>query len=329
MKNKTKRFLKSIALVSVAVSSLTVMGSCGESGGSDSLKVAVIGKKQSEGSSYWSIIRKGAEDAGAEAGIEVTYEGPAEAVNLEQQIALVNKYVDEGYNAIVIAPVDKDAVNDAINAAGEKGIPVLAIDSDATAEQKKTCISTDNLAGGDAAGKAAVDLIGSGGKVAVITDSETAQNTLDRVKGFTAKAEAESIEVFDVKYCNSDRAESKALAEEMLDSEGGADIKLMFGANESSTLGICDVIAERGLGDEISVVGFDCSDEVVSFMKDGVIDATIVQNPYNMGYLGVKNAQKLCGGESVSSVIDTGVTRVTLDNLEDKDIQFLINPLGN
>ena len=64
-------------------------------------------------------------------------------------------------------------------------------------------------------------------------------------------------------------------------------------------------------------------------MNKNVIDATVVQNPYNMGYLGVKNAQKICNKESVSSAIDTGVTRVTLDNLNDKDIQFLINPLGN
>ncbi|MBR1593101.1 MAG: substrate-binding domain-containing protein [Ruminococcus sp.] len=325
MKKNTKKFLKGILLVSLALSSAAAFGGCGKSG---SLKVAVIGKKLSEGSSYWSIIRKGAEDAGAETGIDVVYDGPQEAVNLEQQIALINKYVDEGYSAIVIAPVDKDAVNDAINAAGEK-IPVIAIDSDATAENKKTCISTDNVIGGEAAAGAAIKLIGSEGKVGIISDSESAQNTLDRIKGFTDKAESENIEVYDVQYCNSDRETSKKLAGEMLDSEGGADINLMFGANESSTLGICDAVKERNLEDTVSVVGFDCSNDVVNFMREGVIDATTVQNPYNMGYLGVKYAQKSCNGETIESVVDTGVTIVNPDNLDDEDIKFLINPLGN
>lgn len=328
MKNKTKRFLKNVLLVSLALSSVSIMGGCG-SKKNDSLKIAVLSKKQAEVSNYWKIIKKGSEDAGKEIGAEVIFDAPQDPANLEQQIELVNKYANEGVSAIVIAPIDKDALNDSLNAASENGIPIIAIDSDTNAESKKTCISTDNYAGGKTAGKAAADIAGGDIKAFIVSDSETAQNTADRIRGFTEAASDGNIEVSDVQYCDSDRGKAKGIALGAIKADDKNEIKVMFGANEASTLGICDAIAEEGLEDTISVIGFDCSDDVIDFMNKNVIDATIVQNPYNMGYLGVKNAQKICNKESVSSAIDTGVTRVTLDNLDDKDIQFLINPLGN
>lgn len=327
MKNRTKRFLKSVVLVSLAVSSMTFLGGCGKSE-SDGFRVVVIGKKQSEISSYWSIIRKGAEDASKELGVNVVYDAPKDAANLEQQIKLVEQYTDEGISAIVIAPIDKDALNDAFDAADKKGIPILAIDSDTTSGAKKTCISTNNRSGGEVAANAAIDLIGDSGTVAVISDIETAENTSNRMEGFKNAIEShKGITVCDVKYCESDREKAKDMALELMDST--PDLKLMFGTNETATLGICDAVEEKGKGDEVSVIGFDCSDDVQKYMKKDIIDGTIVQNPYNMGYLGVRNAQKICKEDFVPSEIDTGVTLVNKDNMNDKDIKFLINPLGN
>ena len=105
MKNRTKRFLRSVMLASLAVTSLAVTGGCGKKESSSEIKIVVIGKKQSEVSSYWSIIRKGAEDAGTELGLNVVYVAPKDAANLKQQENLVNQYVNEDVSAIVIAPI--------------------------------------------------------------------------------------------------------------------------------------------------------------------------------------------------------------------------------
>jgi len=106
-------------------------------------------------------------------------------------------------------------------------------------------------------------------------------------------------------------------------------LKLIFGTNETATLGVCDAVKEKGKGNEVSVIGFDCSKEVQDYMADDIIDGTIVQNPYNMGYLGVRNAQKFLDGDFVPNEIDTGVTLVNKENIKDEKIKFLINPLGN
>jgi ribose transport system substrate-binding protein len=75
------------------------------------------------------------------------------------------------------------------------------------------------------------------------------------------------------------------------------------------------------------VIGFDSSDEEVSYMNGKILDGMMVQNPYNMGYLGVRNLNKILDGETIDSKIDTGVTYVDLDNLEDEETQWLLYPL--
>jgi ribose transport system substrate-binding protein len=77
----------------------------------------------------------------------------------------------------------------------------------------------------------------------------------------------------------------------------------------------------------VSVIGFDSSDEEVNYMNGKILDGMMVQNPYNMGYLGVRNLNKTLDGETIESKIDTGVTYVDLDNLNDEDTQWLLYPL--
>ena len=105
-------------------------------------------------------------------------------------------------------------------------------------------------------------------------------------------------------------------------------ISLIYGTNETSTLGVCDALEERGLAGQIKVVGFDCSPTIAEYIDKGTVNASVVQNPYNMGYLGVRYAKKLINGENISTVLDTGATLVDSENLHDENIEFLINPLN-
>ena len=83
-----------------------------------------------------------------------------------------------------------------------------------------------------------------------------------------------------------------------------------------------------GVADSVQVVGFDCPAEVIKYIDNGVLDGTMVQNPYNMGYLGVRYANKMLNGESITSLLDTGAVLVNKDNFSDDNIQLLVYPLG-
>ncbi len=106
------------------------------------------------------------------------------------------------------------------------------------------------------------------------------------------------------------------------------NLKLIYTTNQPGTVGACEAIKELGMQDKVQLVGFDYFDGADEYINSGVLDAVVTQNPYNMGYLGVRYAYKLFSGETVKHTIDTGATLVTPDNLNDEDIRFLVDPTG-
>ena len=113
------------------------------------------------------------------------------------------------------------------------------------------------------------------------------------------------------------------------DGDGVADetgIRLIYATNTNTTLGACQAIDKLNLADTVSVVGFNSSEEELAYLKTGVLDATIVQNPYTMGYLGVTYAKKLVDGDKITKNINTGVTLLTAEKNNDDYIQILLYP---
>ncbi|MDO4863882.1 MAG: substrate-binding domain-containing protein, partial [Ruminococcus sp.] len=104
------------------------------------------------------------------------------------------------------------------------------------------------------------------------------------------------------------------------------DIKVFYATNTNTTLGVCQAIDELGLADTITVVGFNSDEQELKYIRTGVLDGTIIQNPYNMGYLGVRYGIQAANGEGVAGSLDTGVTWISAKNINDDDIQILLYP---
>ena len=106
------------------------------------------------------------------------------------------------------------------------------------------------------------------------------------------------------------------------------DLAGIFAANESGAMGAAQALDAAGKGGAIKLVAFDASEEELAALRKGTIQALIVQNPFKMGYEGVKAAVDHLQGKPVVQRIDTGVTVVTLDNVDEPEIAKLLNPLG-
>ena len=145
----------------------------------------------------------------------------------------------------------------------------------------------------------------------------------------TAKVSDSKYHVVATQYCDNDLETAKLQTTAIIKNH--PEVKLIYGTNENSTTGICDAVAELGKTGEIKVIGFNASDKEVAYIQDGTLCGTIVQNPYNMGYLGVKYAASAAKGETASlqSEMITSVTLVTNENLNNEDIRFLINPVSD
>ena len=103
----------------------------------------------------------------------------------------------------------------------------------------------------------------------------------------------------------------------------------VFASNLIMAQGVGQAIAENKLGDKIKVIGFDSDENTVGFLKEGVLAGLVVQDPYRMGYDGIKTALAVSKGEKVEAFVDTGANLVTKDNMADPKIDALLNPKVN
>jgi len=301
----------------------TAMSACGEKE-NDSKQIRIIGKSQ-KNSIYWDVVNAGASAAGEELGYDVEYFAPKSEEDIDEQIALINKAVEDKIDGIVIAPINADDMNEAMQKAKNANVSVLTIDSKCSLDDM-VYIGTDNYAAGNIAGTEAAKMLKGSKEVAIIALTE--ESTLSvRWKGFEdAVSSDSSIEIVEKTYCNSDRDTAKQQALELIDKY--PDLEMLCGVNQTTTLAICEAVSEKGVSGKIKVVGYDAAESEVEYINQGVLTGTIVQNPYNIGYLGVKNVADMSDGKSISDIIDTGTTFVTADNINDEAIQLLIYPLG-
>lgn len=319
-----KRFKMPLKFAScmLAVSMMASLSACGEKDDS-SKQIRIIGKTQK--SVYWEVVKAGALSAGEELGYNVEYVAPEDESDIDGQISLINKAAEDKVDGIVIAPINADDMNNAMQNAQESGVAVITIDSKSSLDDM-VYIGTDNYAAGKIEGTKASEMLTKSKKVAIIALNE--ESTLAvRWHGFEdAVASDSGIKIVETTYCNSDKETARQQASELIDKY--PDLEMICGVNQTTTLAICETIEEKGLGGKIKVVGYDASEAEVEYINNGILTGTIVQNPYNIGYLGVKNAADMADGESISNIIDTGTTFVTADNINDDAVQLLIYPLG-
>ena len=100
----------------------------------------------------------------------------------------------------------------------------------------------------------------------------------------------------------------------------------IFTTNTNTTLGACKAVEELGLQDQVYIIGFNADPAELDYLKTGVLDGTVVQNPYNMGFFGVSYAVRAIEDSGVPYALDTGVTYVTADDLDKDSIKLLLDP---
>jgi ribose transport system substrate-binding protein len=226
----------------------------------------------------------------------------------------------------VIAASDERALVPVIESAARHGIPVTLIDSGAKTESYVSFVSTDNFQGGVTAARRMAEILGKAGNVAIVGVMPGGASTSRREEGFkeTVAKEFPGIKIVAFQYGMSDRAKSLAVTEDILTAN--PNLNGIFAPNESSSIGASQAVKMRGFGGKVKIVAFDASSSLIADLQEGVIDSLVVQNPYAMGYEGVRTLCEKLEGKTPERRIDTGVTLVTKSNLTDPKIQELLNP---
>ncbi len=276
---------------------------------------------------FWKSVEAGALQAARELDVDVIWKGPLKENDRAQQIQVVQQFIADHVDGIVLAPLDSKALLGPVRSAVHQGIPVVVCDSALEGQPGRDFVSfvaTNNKTGGILAGKELAKLLGDRGRVVLLRYMVGSASTQNREMGFEeALSSCPSVEIIsDNRYAGATAGEAQTTALNMVDQLRDADG--VFCPNESSTNGMLQALRKENLAGQIKFVGFDASPPLVEALRAGEIDALVVQNPRRMGYLGVKTLIRHLDGEPVELTIDTGVKLVTRDNLDDPEVQRMI-----
>lgn len=287
-------------------------------------RVAVIPKGTTH--VFWKAVERGAREAGAELQLDVVWKGPLQENDRMQQIQLVEQFITDGIAGLALAPLDHTALAAVVARAKAKDIPVVIFDSDLDGTPGvdfASFIATDNRAAGQLAGEHLAKLLNGKGKAVMLRYVVGSASTDARESGFSQASKAAGVELsVDNRYAGATAGEAKTTALNLMDAlrEAGG----VFCSNESATAGMLLALEQMGLAGKLRFVGFDASPPLVAALREGKIDALVVQDPRKMGALSVRTLAKLLASESVEPVIDTGAVLVTRNNMNEPAIAALL-----
>jgi ribose transport system substrate-binding protein len=329
-----------LTLLAATAASMACTGGGGGAGGASSgggsspaastLTIAVIPKGTSH--VFWQSIHAGAVKAAREVGAEVIWRGPLREDDRDSQVSEVEGFVSRGVSGIVLAPLDDSALVGPVTSATRAGIPVVIIDSGLKGGDFVSFVATDNTKGGRLGGEHLAKVLGGKGKVVMLRYAEGSASTNEREDGFLAAMKGSpGIQVVSSnQYGGADVESAYKKSETLLSNykkpDGSLSIDGIFTPNESTAFAMLRVLQDNGWAGKVRFVGFDASENLVKGLKDGQIDALVVQDPINMGYLGLKTVVAHIRGQAVEKRIDTGVRLATKENMDGADLKDVLHP---
>jgi ribose transport system substrate-binding protein len=319
-----RRFL--LALVCVA--SLACSRGGGGTSGTRKLRIAVIPKGTTH--EFWKSIHAGAVKAARELGAEVIWKGPLKEDDLKSQIDLVQRFTAQRVSGIVLAPLDSKGLRGVVKDAKQNAVPVVVVDSSLDSHDSVSYVATDNRAAGRIAGEHMSELLANKGNVVMLRYQEGSASTHEREQGFVdaIQKHPEVKLVSDNRYAGATVESAYSASESLLLAQGASQGNLqgVFAPNESSTFGMLLALDKSGLAGKLKFIGFDASEKLLAAVRADKISGLVIQNPFQMGYLGVKTMVEHLQGRSVPAVVDTGCSFVTRTDLDDPNVRARVLP---
>src|SRR5215216_1365343 len=311
---------------------LTLVAACTKTdNGKKKFTIAVIPKGTTH--EFWKSIHAGSLKAANEltaqgTEVDVIWKGPLREDDREQQIQVVEGFAAQGVSGIVLAPLDNRALVRPVSDAQRAGVPTVIIDSGLESEEIVSFVATDNRKGGSLAADRMGQLLNGKGKVLVLRYAEGSASTSEREAGFLGQMKQKFPEIQLIstdQYAGATRDTAKRASENLL-NRFGDEVQGIFTPNESSTWGMLLSLQDIGKAGKVSFVGFDSSQTFIDAINANQLHGIVVQNPFNMGYLGVRTMVDNLLGKQVSKQIDTGVMLVTKENMQSPEVQTLLHP---
>lgn len=297
----------------------------------DSYTIAVIPKGTTH--EFWKSVNAGAAKAEQELNAKgvktrIFWKGPLREDDRDQQIQVVENFTSRRVSGIVLAPLDSRALAQPVKGAVQSGVPVVVIDSDLNSDQHLSFVATDNYLGGKLAGEHMAKLLNGKGNVILLRYQVGSASTEAREKGFLdALAQHTGIRLISADQYSGPTRETGYQAAQNLLNRFGSQVDGIFCPCEPPTVAMAKALRDIGkAGGKVKMIGFDSGSASVLDLKNGDLQALVVQDPVKMGYLGVMKMVEHLQGKKIEKRIDTGVVLVTRENMEQTAVKELLEP---
>ena len=287
-------------------------------------RIAVIPKGTAQ--VFWQTIHAGAVAAGREFDLEILWDGPPSETDYARQLEIFDSMLNRHVDGIVVSAADKSILSGSLDRAAKAGIPVVVFDSGVESTNYVSFVATNNYQAGQLGARKLAELIGGKGPIAMLSHAPGSGSTMDRERGFkdAVRQEFPGIQIVAEQFSMADRAKGLASAENILASQPG--LAGIFASSEPSAVGVARAVKTRGLAGKLKFVGFDSTDGLLEDVTGGVIDALVVQDPFKIGYEGVRVVRDRLAGATPPKQIDLTAAVVSKADLDKPEIKALLHP---
>lgn len=249
-------------------------------------------------------------------GVKLIIKAP-DKFDVRQQIEILENLIAMKVDGIAVVPTDSEAVAPIINKALEKGIQVIAFESDIPKSNRKGFMGTDNLKAGQKLGEQIGKQLSGKGKLIVATGLPTQLSLNQRLDGMkeVLKKDFPGVEILDIQSGQGDPSITMSVIESMIQAHPDFDV---FSGIDATGGPVAAAIwkAKGWTKKDKKIITFDNVPENVQGVKDGIITSLISQRQWTWGEQLIKDLNTLCDGGSVTNYVDTGSIVITSENVD-------------
>jgi ribose transport system substrate-binding protein len=274
---------------------------------------------------FWGYVRDGVISAGEDFGITPSIRGPAVESDVQGQIDIVRKAIREKPDAIVLAAADFNSLVPVAKEIKSNGIPLVCVDSFINSNDDDARIGTDSYEGGQKCASALLRYVKEGDRVAIMSYVKGSSTAIDRESGVRDTL-AGKVRILDTLYSNADADLAYVQAARLIAET--PNLRGIVALNDPTARGAARALDESGKAASIALIGFDNSLLVLHYVERGVIRDTVVQKPFNMGYLAIKTARELIERHKSPRFVNTGSVDISRVNMFLPENQKLLFPVA-
>lgn len=233
----------------------------------------------------------------------------------DKQVSQLDSFVAQSVDAVIISPVDADALASAVKSVVDAGIPVITCSADVSGDQGQVWVGSANEDGGEVEMRYVAEQLDGSGKIAILRGPLGAFAEQGRYAGYEIVLnEYPNLEVVFDQTGNWQREEAMSLIENLITT--GTELDAIVCQNDGMALGAYEAVKAAGKGDEILITGIDAIEDALNSIKAGEMKATCFQDAIGQGHTALDMAVKAANGEKIEET-NIPFELVTAENVDE------------